>query len=102
MQSLIRFLAYVGSILSFLHLSGIIKFSSYELKIQTEECLKLGGKDVELVDRLPWEKKSKVLASDYKSMMLNLKNRAPRNGRAVYLFRNDLFGPFVSKLEAWN
>lgn len=36
--------------------------------------------------------------------MLRLKQCVPRNGRgrAVILYRNDLFGPFVSKLEAWN
>lgn len=79
-----------------------ITVTSYVCEVQTEECLKLGGNDVDEVDRLPQRERSEFLASDYDSSMLQLKEMAPRNGRAVFLFRNNLFGPFVSKLEAWN
>lgn len=67
---------------------------------QTEECLKLGGKDVEDVDNLPCKEASEEEDFDVECLMDELRKFAPVNGRALYLFRDNC-GCRVAKLEAW-
>ncbi|XP_074382039.1 uncharacterized protein LOC141723964 [Apium graveolens] len=72
----------------------------YKYKEQTEECLRLGGKDVEEVDNLPVKHASEEDDFDIEVLLAELKKRAPANGRGVYLF-TDKCGCRVAKLEAW-
>ena len=69
-------------------------------KSQTEECLKLGGKDVEEVDELPLKELSGEDELDIEFLMSCLEGFAPRNGRALCLFKGKCGCP-VAKLQVW-
>lgn len=62
------------------------KAMEFDLQIQTEESLKRGGGECEVVDRLPWKGGTEGNA-DYECLRAELRRMAPVNGRAVLLFR---------------
>ncbi|KAL9262732.1 hypothetical protein AKJ16_DCAP02554 [Drosera capensis] len=65
---------------------GMKKAMEFDLQIQTEESLKRGGAECEVVDRLPWKGGSEG-NPDYECLRAELRRMAPVNGRAVLLFR---------------
>ncbi|KAL9266252.1 hypothetical protein AKJ16_DCAP10762 [Drosera capensis] len=61
------------------------KAMEFDLQIHTEESLKRGGGECEVVYRLPW-KEGTERNPDYECLRAELRRMAPVNGRAVFLF----------------
>ncbi|KAK1414150.1 hypothetical protein QVD17_29891 [Tagetes erecta] len=78
---------------------GMKKAMEFDLQMQSEEVLRLGGKCVKEMDDLPWKGGSETNV-DYECLRTELRKMAPVNGRAVLLFRSKCGCP-VAKLEGW-
>ncbi|CAH9080547.1 unnamed protein product [Cuscuta europaea] len=80
---------------------GLRKAMEFDLQVQDEECLKLGGgsKAVREIDELPWKGGTETNL-DYECLRAELRKMAPPSGRAVLLFRAKC-GCAIAKLEGW-
>ncbi|GMH29270.1 hypothetical protein Nepgr_031113 [Nepenthes gracilis] len=75
---------------------GLKKAMEFDLKLQTEDCLKSGPTEI---DRLPWKGDTET-NPDYECLRAELRKMAPPNGRAVLLFRARCGCP-TAKLVGW-
>ncbi|KAL1832504.1 hypothetical protein ACET3Z_002155 [Daucus carota] len=78
---------------------GLRRAMEFDLRLQSEECLRLGGKAVVEVDELPWKGGGEG-NRDYECLRNELRRMAPVNGRAVLVFQKKCGCPFA-KLEGW-
>ncbi|CAK9161893.1 unnamed protein product [Ilex paraguariensis] len=78
---------------------GLKKSMEFDLRLQSEECLRSGAKEVKEIDELPWKGGSEE-NPDYECLRAELRKMAWPNGRAVLLFMAKCGCP-VSKLEGW-
>lgn len=79
---------------------GLKKAMEFDLRLQSEECLKSCGKAVKEVDSLPWKGGCEG-NKDYECLRSELRKMAPVNGRAVLVFQKKCGCPFA-KLEGWS
>ncbi|XAR54623.1 hypothetical protein NMG60_11029844 [Bertholletia excelsa] len=80
------------------HCRGLKKAFQFDLKVQTEECLRSYSPEVREIDELPW--KGGEGNPDYECLRVELRKVAPPNGRAALLFLAKCGCP-VAKLEGW-
>ncbi|KAL8100282.1 hypothetical protein AgCh_032507 [Apium graveolens] len=78
--------------------NGLRNALEIDLRLQSEECLREGGKGVKEVDDLPW--KGGGEGKEFECLRNELRKMAPVNGRAVLVFQNKC-GCAVAKMEGW-
>lgn len=79
---------------------GLAKAMEFDLRLQSEECLREGGVAVVEVDELPWKGGGEG-CKEFECLRNELRKMAPVNGRAVLVFQNKC-GCAFAKLEGWS